>query len=120
MLENDKYIRNLKLRNSTELNLDYLMMIIPIPVARSPTKIDKITYKIAVVNSPLSINEKVSAENAEKVVNPPQNPVESKNLDCSDKDSGRWIDSPTRNPMIKQPMIFTVNVPNGKPELVFS
>ena len=99
---------------------NYFTSKIPIPVAIKPTSIDKNTYIRAVVISPLSSNEKVSAEKAEKVVNPPQNPVESKNLDCSDKDSGRCMENPISSPISKQPIMLTVNVPNGNPELEFS
>jgi hypothetical protein len=88
--------------------------MIPVYVAKSPIIILEATYEDAYQNCPSRSIPIVSFEKAEKVVNPPRNPVAKNNLH-----SGVRLPrspSPKTNPIRKQPEMFTVNVPKGKVE----
>lgn len=61
---------------------------------------------------PLCSKPTFSNENAEKVVKPPQIPVERSNFQLSEMPSPLILMANTR-PIIKQPMIFTDIVANG-------
>lgn len=52
-------------------------------------------------------------EKAEKVVNPPQKPTTSRNLQFGSKLSDR-SESPINKPIRRQPKTFTARVPQGK------
>lgn len=57
----------------------------------------------------------VSNENAENVLNPPQNPASSRLRYVTEITCLSWI-IPKNTPIIKQARMFTVNVPAGNPE----
>ena len=67
-------------------------------------------YNNKVVKFPLCHKEKFSAENVEKVVNPPQKPVIRRNFNALSS----FMKSEERIPMRKQPIKFTTKVPKGK------
>lgn len=69
----------------------------------------------ATLKSPLSISERVSAEKAEKVVNPPKNPVDINNFMLSDIVIDLLNETPISMPITKHPMMLTVSVPKGNP-----
>jgi hypothetical protein len=89
---------------------------IPNNVAKSPITTDTATYSTAVITSPLSSKAIVSAENAENVVKPPQNPVASNNRLVESIESGFVMDNPTNTPIIRHPITFTDSVPKGNPD----
>ena len=69
-------------------------------------------YEVATAQSPRWISATVSIPNAEKVVNPPRKPVNSRRRASALKKSYR-PPKPRSSPATKQPKTLTVNVPVG-------
>ncbi len=87
-------------------------------VASNPINTLETTYAEACQSCPSRSNATVSYEKAEKVVNPPISPVAR-----NSRHSGVRLPlsvKPKTIPMKKQPIIFTVKVPNGKVEKNFA
>lgn len=59
--------------------------------------------------------------NVENVVKPPQKPVVSNSFVDGDIDNAELVDgSDEKNPMRRQPRMFTVNVPRGKTDAIIN
>ncbi len=63
---------------------------------------------------PSFMSDAPSFINVEKVVKPPQKPVASRSLADAVITQLPFAESPDRNPIIRHPTMFTVNVPSGK------
>lgn len=77
---------------------------------------DNKMYNIEVLNKPAFSNFMFSNAKEENVVKPPKNPINNKNLILS-SNSPFKENKPNRKPISSEPIIFTVNVPDGNDDV---